>query len=123
MKSQRVTLVLSVMNLILLAVLLAERAAVSAQAVPEVVRARSWELVDEHGRSRASMTVAPGGEAVFRLRDATGTIRVKLSAGADGSGLVLLDARTELGVKLQADADGSRLELTNPDGRQQITRP
>ena len=90
---------------------------VVAQSVPQVVRARALELVDDRGRARASIDVAPEGDVVFRLRDETGTIRVKMSAGREGSGLLLLDASTEPGVQLNAAATGSRIRLTNRDGR------
>lgn len=121
--SQRAGLMLTVVNLLLLALALSDRAAVAAQGVPDVLRARAWELVDERGGSRASLTLAPGGDVVLRLRDQTGTIRVKLAAGRGGSGLVLLDSRTELGVKLDAGSDGTALELTGRDGRQHVIRP
>ncbi len=35
---------------------------VVAQSVPDVVRARALELVDDRGRSRASINVVPEGE-------------------------------------------------------------
>lgn len=45
---------------------------------------------------------------VLRLLDQKGTIRVKLGAGEDGSGLVLLDEKaTEPGVHLIARRAGS----------------
>jgi hypothetical protein len=69
------------------------------------------------------MDVAPGGGAVLRLRDAGGTIRVKLGADEHGSGLVLLNGSTELGAQVFAGVDGSRLTLTNPDGRSHVVRP
>jgi hypothetical protein len=50
----------------------------------------------------ARLSVESNGEAVFRMRDAEGTIRVKLGASKDGSGLVLLDERTEPGLHVLA---------------------
>jgi hypothetical protein len=123
MTTNRCALVLTVVNLVLLLALVAEHTTATAQEVPDVLRARAWELVDQRGQSRATMTVSPDGEAVLRLRDSTGTIRVKLGADEHGSGLVLLNGSTELGAQLFAGRDGSRLTLTNPDGRQQIIRP
>jgi hypothetical protein len=51
---------------------------------------------------RSRLNVESGGEVVFRLFDQTGTIRVKLGAGEDGSGLVLTDETTEPGVHIVA---------------------
>lgn len=107
---------LTLVNLALLGYQFASKPVV-AQSVPQVVRARALELVDDRGRARASIDVAPEGDVVFRLRDETGTIRVKMSAGREGSGLLLLDASTEPGVQLNAAATGSRIRLTNRDGR------
>jgi hypothetical protein len=64
----------------------------------------------------------PDGEAVLRMRDAEGTIRVKLGASKKGSGLVLLDASTEPGVHVLANASGT--SLTVKRGRQErVIRP
>ena len=120
---QRMTTALAVVNALVLVGLLSQRSAVSAQNLPDVVRARTWELVDGGGQTRASMEVAPGGDVVLRLRDRTGTIRVKLSAGENGSGLLLLDNSTEPGVQLDAGVSGSSLKLTNRNGRQTVIEP
>jgi hypothetical protein len=111
-------------NALTLVALLSQLNAVTAQNLPDdVVRARTWELVDGRGQIRASMEIAPEGDVVLRLRDRTGTIRVKLSAGETGSGLLLLDNTTEPGVQLGAGASGSSLKLTNRDGRQNVIQP
>ena len=123
MTLQRITTALAVVNTLVLVGVLSQRSAVSAQNLPDVVRARTWELVDGRGQTRASMEVAPGGDVVLRLRDRTGTIRVKLSAGENGSGLLLLDNSTEPGVQLDAGASGSSLKLTNRNGRQNVIEP
>ena len=54
---------------------------------------------------------------VLRLRDAGGTIRVKLGASAEGSGLVLLDDATEPGIHMLAKRAGTSLTLKK--GQQQ----
>ena len=123
MTLQRITTALAVVNALLLVGLLSQRGAVNAQDLPDVVRARMWELVDGRGQTRASMEISPGGDVVLRLRDRTGTIRVKLSAGENGSGLLLLDNSTEPGVQLDAGASGSSVKLTNRNGRQHVIEP
>ena len=90
-------------------------------SVPEVLRARAIELVDAEGRVRAQLQVEDTGEVVFRLRDASGTIRVKLGAAEDGSGLLLLDERTEPGVQILAKESGTSLTLADGAERRQLT--
>jgi hypothetical protein len=59
-------------------------------------------LVDDKGRIRASLNVATNGEAVFRMRDADETIRLKLGASKDGSALLLLEESTNPGLHVLA---------------------
>jgi hypothetical protein len=122
MKIQRVAMALLCTNLVLLlGILLLGRSAV-AQAVSSVLRARAIELVDDSGRVRAQLNVEASGEVVFRLRDANGTIRVKIGASDEGSGLVLFDESTEPGVHMLANRTGTSLILKK-GGQQQVIRP
>ena len=52
------------------------------------------------------------GEVVFRLRDEKGTVRVKMGASEEGSGLLLINHLTEPGVHILADQNGTSLTLT-----------
>jgi hypothetical protein len=94
-----------------------------AGKVPAVLRARMLELVDERGQVRASLKVEPGGEAVFRLLDGQGAIRVKLGGAGDGSGLLLLDDRTEPAVHVLAKAAGTTLTLAEKGKEKRVIRP
>ena len=89
----------------------------------EVLRAERIDLVDEQGRTRAQLAVEPGGEAVFRIRDAEGTIRVKLGASRSGSGLVLLNDRTEPGVQVLANAEGTTITLAQSGKPERVIAP
>jgi hypothetical protein len=123
MKSHRLLVALAASNAILGVALLAREGGVSAAATPDVVRARALEIVDDAGRVRAQIDVEEGGSVVFRLRDASGELRVKLGADRDGSGLLLANGATEPGVHALAKNEGSMLTLRNKDGRQQVVRP
>jgi hypothetical protein len=102
-KSHYLAVIAAALNFgLLIAVLLTRGEGVRAQSPPGVLRGTGLELVDAAGRVRAQFNVEADGEAVFRLRDGTGAIRVKLAAGRDGSGLVLLDETTEVGVQMVA---------------------
>jgi hypothetical protein len=101
-KIQRLSILLTGINLVLLIALLSHHHTALAQGDGAVLRARGLELVDAAGQVRGQFTVEPEGEAVFRIRDAAGTIRVKLAAGSHGSGLLLLDETTEPAVHIVA---------------------
>jgi hypothetical protein len=94
-----------------------------AGQVPAVLRARVIELVDERDQVRANLQVEPGGEAVFRLRDAQGAIRVKLGASEDGSGLLLLDDRTEPAVQVLAKKSGTTVTLAEKGKEKKVLKP
>ena len=119
----RVMLVgLMAVNLVIGAVLVGGQTA-SGSATTETVRARVIELVDEHGQVRARLNVEPDGEAVFRLRDAKGEVRVKLGAGERGSGLLLLDAQTEPAIQMLAGSGGPSVSLTGRAGQRRVITP
>jgi hypothetical protein len=123
MNMNRLAVALTAVNLVLLIVLLVQSRSIANQTVPEVLRVRSFELVDEAGRVRAQLNVEPSGEVVFRLRGEDESIRVKLGASAEGSGLVLIDDRTEPGVQILAQQDGTSLTLTDQSGAKQVIEP
>jgi hypothetical protein len=121
MTGHRLAASLSVLNLAILT-----SAAIQArpdERSEEVLRGRALELVDERGKSRATLLVEPSGEVVLRLLDQQGTIRVKLGAGKDGSGLLLANDATEPGVHLLAKAEGSSMRVANKDGHERVIVP
>jgi hypothetical protein len=119
-RSSRVLIGLTVINLTLLIAQLTRVA--RASTARETVRARAIELIDERGRVRAQLSVETDGEALFRLRDAEGEIRVKLGGGREGSGLLLLDGSTEPGIHLLAGSSGTSVTLRR-DGRHRAITP
>lgn len=123
MTSLRIGVSLTVVNLLFLIALLVRGSPLDAQAGDAILRGRALELVDERGRVRSRLNVESSGEIVLRLLDQEGTIRVKLGAGADGSGLVLLNDDTELGIQLLADERGSTVKLRNKDGQERVVTP
>ncbi len=129
MKMQRFALGLLALNLVFLALLFTRERASASQTIEPVLRARTLELVDAQGKVRSRLNVEPGGEVVFRLLDQTGTIRVKLGAGKDGSGLVLNDETTEPGVHIVArraplpERKTTGITLTGAGGQQRVITP
>ncbi len=123
MWSGRIAAAVTAVNCGILAATWTGRARADAQATEPVLRGRALELVDDHGQVRARLNVEQSGEVVFRLLDRRGTIRVKLGAGEDGSGLLLANDATEPGVHLLAKADGSSIAVANKDGRRTVVTP
>src|SRR5690242_20130117 len=104
MKSQRLLIALTVLNLGLLAYQTVRPRLAHAQenAPPPVLRARGLEIVDERSKVRAQLSVFPenpkhklaNGDpypetVLFRLIDPNGRPSVKLSVDVRGGGLYL----------------------------------
>ena len=95
MKIQRLAVVLTVINFLLLLFILVLfiRPALSPEVVP-VLRTRELQIVDSQGKGRAQIIIAPATTlqdgtlypetVVFRLSDPNGRPAVKLSASVDG---------------------------------------
>ena len=139
MKIQRLAVVLTVVNLALTALILSPLRPAFAQARSEpaapVLRGRSLEIVDERGRTRAQILIAPATmlegvrypeTVLFRLIDSAGQPTVKMAASVEGSGLNLLGGPDDggwYGLRLSADAEASRIELVEKDGGRSTLRP
>jgi hypothetical protein len=131
MRAQRIALALSVINLGILFVAMTQvRPSATSADGGQVLRGRSFEIVDEQGQVRSSLRIEPDGEVVFRLFDKNGTIRVKLGANESGSGLLLADETTEPGVHMIARRVGTadrpnttRVTLTGAGGKQRVVEP
>ena len=127
----RFGLALTVVNLILLIVLLAEMHPLAAQDVAPVLRGRALQIVDAQGRVRAEILVhgpeRVGGKlypetVLFRMADQKRAPRVKLTVSEVGSALGLSDDG-EGGIQLHSRSSGSFVKVTNRDGREQVVRP
>lgn len=122
MKFQRIAIVFSVINLLLLIFLLAQSPSTAQQDVVPMVRTRAFELVDENGKPRAQINVEKTGEVVFRLRDEKGTIRSKFGASESGSGLSMMDDRTEATVQIRSNQAGGNMVLIDREGRERTIK-
>jgi hypothetical protein len=136
MKAQRVVLVLTVVNLGLLAFLLPQLLSAKSSASLPVLRGRALEIVDLEGRVRASIMVQPADRSavmpdgkpypetvILRLIDPNGRPSVKLGTSVLGSGLVLGGSSDPTYVVLKAEDATAFVKLTNKDGRQQVIKP
>jgi hypothetical protein len=87
-----------------------------------LLQASGFELVDERGVVRARLGLKGSGVAELDLFDGSGTIRVKLGAGADGSGLVLADETAQPGIHMIARTAKTHITLKGSDGRERLIR-
>jgi hypothetical protein len=123
MERYRLVIGLTGINVVLGIALLVHSHRVFAAADSGTIRGRAFELIDERGRVRAQLNVESNGETVFRLRDSKGEIRVKIGAGGDGSGLLLVDGSTEPGIHMLAKSTGTSVTLTNSGGQRRVITP
>jgi hypothetical protein len=131
MKTQRLLVVLTILNLGLLALLLSQtRLHVGPQGIrlwtnldQSVLRGRALEIIDDQGRTRAAITLHPADQAasypetiVLRLVDENGRPSVKLSTSERGGLLALVSDAEESYVQLS----GRELTVTREGHRQAI---
>jgi hypothetical protein len=121
MNSTRLALGVTTVNLALLLAAFTHRSQSSTEL--QVLRGSALELVDQRGRIRGRLNVEPQGQVVLRLFDEGGTIRVKLGAGTDGSGLLLANDATAPGIHLLATAKESSVRVVSRDGRERLITP
>jgi hypothetical protein len=134
-KSHWVLGALTVVNLGVLAVGLGRTRAAVSGTVPEVVRARTFQLLDERGRIRASLTVHPamtdddGGRhpetVLLRLITELGRPAVKIGASEEASGMSVSgpSGTKDTHVILESKGTVSSLKLRNEDERELIVTP
>jgi hypothetical protein len=134
-KLQRLTIILTAFNLLLLTFGLAQLRPATAQGVVPVLRARALEIVDDQGRVRAEIKVLPAQlgakmpdgtagypEAVqLRLISSQNSPHVKLVTTEDGSGLVL---GGETGhTQLLSRGTDPFIKIVTKDGRERTMKP
>jgi hypothetical protein len=137
MKTQRVAIALTVLNLvILMSGLLRANSAPAPEAAP-VLRGRGLEIVDDKGRVRAMIKVFPASPTakmpdgtmgypetvLLRLINSKGAPTVKIAATEDGSGVSLGGESNPTHVQILARGANPFLKLVNKDGREQMIKP
>ena len=132
MNMHRIPIALTIVNMVLLAFLLAQRTS-AASEVAEVLRGRALEIVDESGQVRASIklhaaqkladgTIYPE-TVLLRLINEKGRPNVKLSAMTDGAGLLVGGESDPAYISLTSRGPNTVLTLIDQDGRQKLITP
>jgi len=136
MNSRNGLYLLTGLNVVLLAVLLAQQLQPAfAQGEPPVLRGRALQIVDSQGRVRASISVLPPDKSaaaadqaetvLLRLITERGRPSVKISASERSSGLSFAGptGTSNSYVILQADSQTSSLKLRSENGRERVLDP
>ena len=137
MRTQRIAIALTLLNLALLVFLMVQNRKAEAQSVAPVLRGRELEIVDDQGKVRASLKVYPANPKVkmpdgttgypetvmLRLYSSKGGPNVKIAATEDGSALVLGGESDPTYVQILARGATTFVKLLNKDGRQQVIKP
>ena len=133
MKNQRFLILLTLLNLILLAGLALERVrpAFAQPSTLPLLRGRGLEIVDSIGRVRAMIGVLPASTVhgklypetvLLRLIDPTSGPVVKIGAARNGGALGLTDGAGR-GVQVFAHDTGSLVRIVDRRGRERVIRP
>ncbi len=137
MKTQRLLVALTVLNILLLVFSLGQTRAVLAEGAAPVLRGRALEIVDDRGRVRASITVLPADPTVkmpdgtvgypetvlLRLITSKGRPNVKIGATERGAGQLLGGESDPTYVQILAEGPSTSLKLSNGDGREHLIKP
>lgn len=137
MKTQRITIGVTVFNLFILISVLFSAPSATTPGVTPVLRGRALEIVDDHGRVRAMIKGFPADSKVkgtdattgypetvlLRLISSKGAPNVKIAATEDGSVVSLGGERSPTDIQFLARGANTSIKLVNQDGRQQLLKP
>jgi hypothetical protein len=137
MNVARLLVALTALNVVLLVLSFTRLDAVAADDAAQVLRGRALEIVDAHGRVRASISVMPADPSLkmpdgttgypetvlLRLITSGGRPNVKLATTEDGAGLGLGGESNPTYVQVLARGGTTSLKLTDRDGREQLIKP
>jgi hypothetical protein len=136
MKTPRSLIALTSVNLVILVLTFAQQLRPAfAQGELAVLRGRALEIVDSHGRVRASIDVLPSSKApsgedqaetvLLRLITERGRPSVKIGSSEPTSGLSFAGptGTKDTYLILQSKGTTSSLKLRNEDGRERVVTP
>jgi len=100
----------------------------------KVLRGKGLQIVDEQGRTRASITIHPSevfaktGErypetVVLRLIDEFGRPEIKIAATKEGGGFTVIGQRDTVQAMLHAKGDKSYIKLQDESGKPKWITP
>jgi len=131
MRTQRLAMALTVVNLVLLIVLLGQIHPLSAQEeIAPILRGKALQIVDDAGRVRASLSVLPASDqsaetVLLRLITEQGRPSVKIGASEATTGLSIAGptGTKNTWVTVTSDQSTSKVVVKSEDGGEQIIQP
>jgi hypothetical protein len=137
MRTQRLAIVLTLVNLVILMITLTHSHPATADGTLPVLRGRALEIVDDQGRVRADLRVYPADPkvkmpdgttgypetAMLRIYTSKGGPNVKLATTEDGSALVLGGESNPMYAQILSRGTSPLLKLVNKAGREQVIKP
>jgi hypothetical protein len=137
MKTQRLCIALTLLNLAILTFLLLRGKSVVSSDVAPVLRGRALEIVDDQEHIRAMIKIFPADPTVklpdgttgypetvlLRLIDSKGAPNVKIAATEDGSAVSFGGESNPTHIQVLARGKDTSLRLVNHDGREQLIKP
>lgn len=137
MKTQRLGMALTALNLVILTFILLRAKSLASTEVAPVLRGRGLEIVDDQGHVRAMIKIFPANPTVkmpdgttgypetvlLRLIDSKGAPNVKIAATEDGSAVSFGGESNPTHVQVLARGNSTSLRLVNQDGREQLIKP
>jgi hypothetical protein len=137
MKTQRLAIAVTVLNLIILTFLLFHAKTAASTAVAPVLRGRALEIVDDQDRVRAMIKIFPADPNVkmpdgtagypetvlLRLIDSKGAPNVKIAATEDGSAVSFVGESNPTQVQVLARGKNTSLKLVDQNGREHLIKP
>jgi hypothetical protein len=132
---ERVMVLLTIVNVAVLAFTLAERRPVEARSDGSVLRGRALEIVDAQGRVRASIGVLPAekngnGEGIpetvlLRLMTERGRPAIKISTSEEGSGFMAAGptGTSQTYVTVGSKGNTASMRIRNEDGTELTMAP
>jgi len=136
MKTQRLTIILTFIEVTILLFYLVSVHPVSTTGGTGLLKGSALEIVDDYGRTRAQLAVLPASAmpdgqtypqtSLFRLIDTNGRPAVKIGASINGAAMSMAgdSERTDWsGVQILAQGPGSAIILTNRDAPPNTVTP
>jgi len=130
MKSARLPVALSAVNLVLLIAMAVHNLGSASAEESPILRGRGLQIVDDQGRVRASISVSParGDQAetvLLRLITELGRPAVKIAASESASGLSLVGptGTSDTYIVLEASGKTAAMRLRDESGSQRVVKP
>ena len=137
MKTQRLLVALTVLNVLLLVFTLRRSGALAADGVAPVLRGRALEIVDDSGRVRASIAILPADPnlkmpdgttgypetVLLRLINSKGRPNIKIGATERGAGQLLGGESDPTYVQILAEGGSTSVKLSDKDGQVRVMKP